>query len=219
MSATSFDLIPESYRQRLQNRKRARLLIGAGLVIAAVGVSSWGLLAWSTANLNAEIADLEQRQVLSRQQQTQLTGMNETLAGLQRRWHLLEGLRSGMPAANVMSAVENALPQDQVWFTDWRFLRAGIVTSKQPDPRPPSYFIRIDSAEPIDQWQALTHMKISGQATDHEALSQFARALLGQPGVADVAVQRTSTTRSKGAEQKLINFELAVHIRAGVGNS
>lgn len=219
MSATAFDLIPATYRQRLQTRRQLRLF--GFVAVAAIGlcVGSAGVLAWTTNGLNSDITQLEQRQSLSRQQEAQLADMNASLAELQRRWHLLEGLRSGMPAAAVMAAVENALPVDEVWFTDWRFLRAGIVTEKQTDPRPPSYFIRLESAEPIDQWQALTHMKISGQATDHEALSKFARSLLKQPGVADVAVQRTSTARSRDSQHQPINFELAVHIRAVVTNT
>ncbi|MCR9277776.1 MAG: hypothetical protein NXH85_07345 [Pseudomonadaceae bacterium] len=219
MSATSFDLIPESYRVQQRTKKRLRIMSAGALAIGLACVSVWGYLSWLTSSLNTEIAELERKQTLSRQQQTQLAALNDDLAGLQRRWHLLEGLRSGMPAATVMSSVENALPADEVWFTQWRFLRAGIVTEKQPDPQPPSYFIRLDSAEPIDAWRALTHMRISGQARDHAALSDFARALLNQPGVADVAVQRTSTKQARSDEPRLINFELAVHIRADVSNT
>ncbi len=219
MSATSFDLIPDSYRARQQSGKRLRAFSACALFIGLCCVGAWGYLSWMTSSLNSDIAELERKQTLSRQQQSQLASLNDELANLQQRWHLLEGLRSGMPAAMVMTSVENALPADEVWFTEWRFLRAGIVTDKQPDPQPPSYFIRLDSAEPIDEWRALTHMRISGQARDHAALSDFARALLSQPGVADVAVQRTSTKQARLDEPRLINFELAVHIRAEVGNT
>jgi len=220
MTTYSFDLIPPEYRENQTRRliiKRFLAAFAGLLLLAGAGLA---YLHHSSSSLTTMLEQLKQQQQVSVQQQKTLTQLNQQLAELQRREALLLGLRSGVEVPGVMTAVELSIPKGSVWLKQWHFIRSGIVTESQPDPRPPSYFVRMEEPEPLDKWQALTHMSMHGQATDHQALSSFTRSLLQQTGVSDVTVQRTSSTNSMAPdqtrEQGYIDFEVKVLVKTEV---
>lgn len=212
-AAHSFDLVPEAYRRRRSLVSLLKRFALAGVsVVALMGFAAAGLNQQSS-KLQADIEQLRLQQDLDRQQQQHVSDLNASVATQRERWQLLEGLRSGLSAAEVMTSIEAALPAERVWLTEWAFRRAGIVTNDEPEPRPPSYFVRLES-KPTDPWQAVTHMTLTGQAVDHKALSEFASELLNTPSVADVRIQRT--LRGRGRDGGVIAFEVAVSVQTSI---
>ena len=59
-----------------------------------------------------------------------------------------------------------------------------------------------------DSFEVETHMSIHGQARDHQALSNFVRALFEQRHISDVDVQKTSRVDYGGGS--VVDFNLTV---------
>lgn len=209
----SFDLVPEAYRRRRSLMLLLKRFAGSAVCIIGLMVIVAAALGQQSAQLESDIEQLRLQQDLDRQQQQHVSDLNASVSTQRERWQLLEGLRSGLSAAEVMSSVEAALPAERVWLTEWAFRRAGIVTNDEPEPRPPSYFVRLESKS-SDPWQAVTHMTLTGQAVDHKALSEFASELLRTPSVADVRIQRT--LRGRGRDGSVIAFEVAVSVQTSI---
>ncbi len=208
-----FNLIPASY---LARRDRLLLLRRMGTLFAVVLVSVgfvWGAFKGLTISGQDELAELQRQQNISASERAELTELVQQRAQLDRKWQLLQGLRSGLSAEQLVLSVEGALPRDQIWFTDWRFRREGVVTADQVTPRPASYFVLSDGAQDVSDWQVQTQMTVRGKARDHGALSTFSRSLLTLPHIHDVKLKRTALAAARGNAARLVNFELIIVIK------
>lgn len=215
-----FNLIPASY---LARRERLLLLRRMGtlfiLVFLCFGVVYGTLKALTIAGQD-DLASLQSQQNISAGERAELTQLMAEREVLDRKWKLLQSLRSGLSAQELVLSVEQALPRDQIWFTDWRFRREGVVTNDQPTPQAPSYFVQQDSAGDRADWQIQTQMTVRGKARDHAAISTFSRSLLALSHIHEVNLQRTSLAAQRGNEPRLVNFELVIVIKtAAVDNA
>ena len=209
-----FNLVPASYQQRLLRWRLQRMAAVAVGVLVLLSVGAYAALAQWSNNLADEVARLQQEQAVSARQSSLIAELNARKLELDQQWHLLESLRSGMPAKEMMEAVQSALRGNEVWFLDWRLRRAGIVTEKETAPNQPGYFIIVKQPGDDEDWRAATHMTIAGQAWDHSKLSDFAQRLLQHPQIQDVRVQRTSQTIGRDRQAAAVNFDLAVVFRS-----
>lgn len=212
----NFNLIPAEYLLRRERRgvlRRAGFLLAIVLVLYAI---AWGVFTALAAAAQDELSKLQVEQSIGGEEQVKLTNLVAERNMLSNRLELLQTLRSGLTAQELVLSVESALPADQIWFTDWRLVRAGVVTAEQPNPQPVSYFIQADNPTAVDQWQMLTHMSVRGQANDHSALSEFSRALLALEHVEDVKLQRTALAApgTGGSQARLVNFDLKIVIKS-----
>lgn len=207
---SEFNLIPHSYAQRLARLRLQRLAMLACCVLAGVGVLGYlGLGQWVAAT-QANVTRLQQEQAISSRQQDTIAALNRQKVELEQQWGLLESLRSGMPAKQMMRTVESALQGHQVWFLSWNLQRAGIETEKEAAPNQTGYFIVVKRKGSGEDWRQATHMTITGQAWDHSQLSEFAQRLLGHPQIEDVRVQRTTQTFASDRQPEAVNFDLAI---------
>lgn len=214
-----FNLIPASY---LSRRERLLLLRRMGGLLAVVLVSfcvAWSTLRGLTVAGQDELAALQQQQNVSSAERAELAQLDAQRLQLDRKWQLLQRLRSGLSAEQLVLSIEGALPSDQVWFTDWRFRREGVVTPEQPIPRAPSYFVQADADKEFADWQIQTQMTVRGKARDHGALSTFSRSLLALPHIHDVKLQRSALAVARSGESRLVNFELIIVIKTGVAGA
>lgn len=205
------DLIPVDYREWLERRRMlilySAVLVALGLTIAAAGA---GLKA-TTSNMRDTAARLKVENAVTQQQQDQLNILNEQRAEYERRWSLLRGLRAGASVQSIFSLIDKALVPGELWFNDWTFRRAGVIVNGEQRGIETGYFIIVadQPGKPSENTMSVeTHMAISGQARDHQALSTFVRALFEQPDVKDVNVQKT--TRSDYANTRVVNFDLTI---------
>ena len=214
-----FNLIPPSYQQRLVRLRMMRYVaVGCACTLLVGLAASAGLSVW-VDSVRADVAVLEQQREVSARQRQTIASLNKQKQELDQQWRLLEGLRSGMPAKQMMENVQAALQGDGVWFVDWRLRRAGIVTEKAPGKNQPGYFIIVKQQGKAEDWRAATHMTIKGQAQDHSLLSEFAQRLLEQPDIEDVRVQRTAQSFGRNRKPVAVDFDLAIVFDADGGQS
>ncbi len=208
---SDIDLIPQAYRTRRWQMRWMKLTsyVAAGLMgVLAVGASA---LAIATADAKSRVDELQRRQAVTAQQRADLERLGGSKAELERQFRVLSGLRSGAAAGDMFVTIDRALTNDDVWFLDWQFKRAGVVIGEEVRTVNTGYFIVVpDGAEQTesDVLQVQTHMTIQGQARDHSALSGFVRRLFVQPEIDDVRILRTSLMRSNHADA--VDFELSV---------
>jgi len=207
------DLIPASYKERLKIKRWCHLF---GIVFASVLVIVAGLrfaITNKATALNAEIEVRQKDKQFSLEQQQKYNTLVAEEVKLRKELEILNGLRGGPSAKQILLAVDRVMPDD-VWFTQWSFSRAGEITPVQPATVQTGYFIIIPqdaNGSPNQQaWKLNTHMKISGQARNHSSLSGFIRNLIDQPEIADVKVVNTSLRSYTGSQ--VVDFNLAVII-------
>ena len=191
------DLIPDDYRVRLNQHAMLRRSVVLFIPLIAVTVLSGIALGQVTNRVNEYAAELQTRNAITQQQRAQLQQMQDQYAEYQRQWALLRGLRAGAAVEDIFLIVDQAMVEDDLWFNEWKFRRAGVIVDGQQRGIETGYFVIVapdDGAGDNRNWQVETHMTINGQARDHQALSNFVRTLFEQPDIKDVNVRKTSLT-------------------------
>jgi hypothetical protein len=214
-----FNLIPQSYHVK---RVRMQMLRVGSVTLAALllsGIAAYGVLNQWLDIVNSEVAEFQQQQAVSSRQGELLTTLNIEKKRLNQQWQLLESLRSGMPAKQMMESVQATMRHNEVWFIDWRLRRAGVITEKETAANQPGYFVIVKRTVNPEDWQSMTHMTIRGQARDHSTLSEFAQRLLNQPDIEDVRVQKTTRRAGRNQELEAVDFDLAIVLKTEFGNS
>ena len=187
--------------------------------VALLGLGIFGFLSlqkWLDA-VKVEVADLQAKQEISSQQHSTIALLLANKKELEQQWLLLESLRAGMPAKQLMESVQLAMREGEVWFVDWRLRRAGIVTQKATTTDKPGYFIVVKKNQGSEDWRAMTHMTVRGQARDHAKLSEFAQRLLEQSEIEDVLVQRTAQAYGRDHNAAAVDFDLAIVLNSDTG--
>lgn len=211
------DLIPQAYRtRRWQSKwlKYSAVLFGAVMIALMTGLSA---LNTATANTKLRIVELQTRQSVTAQQRVDLQRLNGEKAELEQKFELLSGLRSGAAAEDMFVAIDRALTDDDLWFVEWQFERAGVMVAEGVRTVNTGYFIVVPdgAGQNVDgAVQVQTNMTIRGQSRDHAALSGFVRRLFAQQEIDDVRIRRTSASRND--EDGIVDFELAVTLNTDV---
>ena len=213
---TEIDLVPGDYRHLTWLRGRARAAVTVILAAVFLSVAIYaGLRVWSVS-MDRQIATLQKKQAITNQQREALTKMDIHKSALQRKLELLTGLRGGAEAVQMFVTIDRAMQDDEVWFLDWDFQRAGTTVKNTPETTSNGYFILIPAENgkaSSEAWKIETHMTFRGQARDHSALSGFVRRLYRQPAIQDVRI--LDTTRK--ANGNVVDFRLAVTVDSAGG--
>lgn len=214
------DLIPQDYRDWLSRRAMLRQYVIVFLILNVLILASSGVLAHFSQGAAQRIQDLQAQSAITEQQQVQLEMLREQQGEYERRWSLLRGLRAGAAVEDIFKIIDEALVDDDLWFVDWRFQRAGVVVNGETRDVETGYFVIVledgNYNENLD-WKVETLMTVSGQARDHQALSTFVRALFEQPSIQDVSVRKTS--RANYAGGRVVSFELGIVLNSAVETS
>ena len=211
------DLIPEDYRDWLSRRAMLQRYVIAFVIVNVMILASSGVFAHFHGRATQRIQDLQAQSAITEQQQVQLELLRAQQTEYEGRWSLLRGLRAGAAVEDIFRIIDNALVNNDLWFVDWRFRRAGVVLDGETQDIETGYFVLVREAGRIDEdidWQIETLMTVNGQAKDHQALSTFVRALFEQPGIRDVSVRRTSRTDFAGG--RVVSFELGIVLNSAV---
>ena len=216
------DLVPADYRryvQQLQLLQHWGLLIG---VIIAASVMLAAGLKYMSIEYQKEIVVLEKKKAISSHQRGILQDLEKDRNLLMKKRQVLEKLRGGALAEDMFVNIDRALDGRNIWFKNWKFTRAGSMTSEKPKGVNTGYFIVIPESDRVNQkeqeaWRIQTHMEVSGQATDHEALSSFVRRVLQQPQIGDVRI--LNTQQQANADKTVIDFKLVIMVNSGYTNS
>jgi len=207
------DLIPGVYRARQQLRSRLRQVVVISAVLIGVVLAAVVVLRQQNASLQESLRKLQYAKAISTQQRDNFTELNQRKGDLTQQYELLSGLRSGAAAVEMLRTVDRAMTDSNVWFTDWRFRRAGTVSDVPADQGQltGNYFVVVSRTQPAakpEVWMIETHMNINGEAVDHAALSSFVSRLVDQPEIQSVRVLRTQTFLHE--QRPMIRFGLEV---------
>ncbi len=211
------DLIPQDYRNWLKQRVMFRQYLVVFAVLNVVVLASSGVLAQMSKSAQGTVRDLQSQSAITEQQQVQLEQLREQQTEYERRWSLLRGLRAGAAVEDIFQIIDRSLTNNDLWFVDWRFRRAGVVVDGETQDVETGYFmIVLEDGNYNDntEWQVETHMTVNGQARDHQALSTFVRALFEQDSIRDVSVQKTSLTDY--ATGRVVEFELTIVLNSAI---
>lgn len=206
------DLIPSDYRRARWVRRWSVQMIAVAGVTTVACLLAFGMLQWQSARLHEEVAALEKQRAVTNQQRSDLENLSGRKTALSQQLSMLNSLRSGAPARSVFTAIDNALADTEIWFLNWQFKRAGVILPEsQSGGVETGYFIVVPEGRSPGQgedWMVETHMRITGQARNHETLSRFVNGLYQQPSVVDVSVQKTE--RRERNSVAVVEFDLAV---------
>jgi len=211
------DLIPQDYRNWLKQRWMFRQYIIAFAVLNVIVLASSGALAQLSKSAMQTVRDLQSQSAITEQQQVQLEQLREQQTEYERRWSLLRGLRAGAAVEDIFKIIDRSLSNNDLWFIDWRFRRAGVVVDGETRDVETGYFLIVledGSYNDSTEWQVETHMTVNGQARDHQALSTFVRALFEQESIRDVSVQKT--TLIDYANGRVVKFELTIVLNSAI---
>ncbi len=211
------DLIPQDYRNWLKQRWMFRQYIIAFAVLNVIVLGSSGALTQMSKSAMQTVRELQSQSAITEQQQVQLEQLREQQTEYERRWSLLRGLRAGAAVEDIFKIIDRSLTNNDLWFVDWHFRRAGVVVDGETRDVETGYFLIVledGSYNGDTEWQVETHMTVNGQARDHQALSNFVRALFEQDSIRDVSVQQTSLIDYAGG--RVVQFELAIILNSAI---
>lgn len=214
------DLIPEDYRNRLKRSAQLRQYVIAFAILNIVILASAGLLGQLSKQASVRIQALKSQSAITEQQQLQLEELSAQQNEYEQRWSLLRGLRAGAAVEDIFRIIDRALINDDLWFENWSFRRAGVVVDGETRGVETGYFVIVPADEQSGEtpaWQVETHMVLEGRALDHQALSTFVRALFEQPDIKDVSVQSTSLTDY--ANGRVVSFDLTIILNSDIERS
>jgi hypothetical protein len=208
------DLIPNEYRLWLW---QLRWLKGFGIALALlviVFITGYVLTANQLKNTVSEMAKLQKEKAITTMQRDKLQRLDNEKNELERQWTLLNGLRGGTTVQDILRVTDKAFGNNDLWFTNWQFARTGVVIDNKESTRESGYFIIVPSKNANNKdgesWEIQTHVKISGQALNHAALSGFVSRMLEQPQISNVRIVQTSLLRNNAGS--FVVFELAVMV-------
>lgn len=212
------DLIPQEYRtwlsQRAMLQKYGMFFGGCALAVIVAGY----FLSDATGRVRERVAALQSQNAVTRQQQAELERLNAQQAEFEKQWSLLRSLRAGVAVEDIFLIIDRSLNGNELWFNDWTFRRAGVVVDGERRGVETGYFIVVQADGEVDgDWQVETHMTISGQAEDHQALSTFVRALFEQKDVRDVNVHKTSMINY--GVGRVVDFDMTVILNSAMRGS
>ncbi|MEN8177443.1 MAG: PilN domain-containing protein [Pseudomonadota bacterium] len=212
---SEIDLIPEVYRKRLLFSRWVKQSLVSLVLLTIAIVAAFVYLKNQTGQIDLELKQLQSQKAISSQQRSDLEKLTARKKDLTQQLALLAGLRSGSAAEQMFLTVDRAISVGNVWFTNWKFRRAGTATDKAPNEVNTGYFIVIQAgaANTEEAWKIETHMTIQGQALDHAALSGFVSNLIDQPVIQRVRVVKTEQVNVNN--HKLVNFSLDILVADG----
>lgn len=210
------DLIPQDYRNWMNQRTLVRQHVIVFVILNIVILASSGVLVQFSKQAMARVQQLKTESAITVQQQAQLVELREQQSEYERRWALLRGLRAGAAVEDIFKIIDRALVDNELWFVNWKFRRAGVVVDGETRGIETGYFVIVSPEEQSSEadWQVETHMTLEGQARDHQALSTFVRSLFEQPDIKDVSVQRTSLMDY--ANSRVVNFDLTIILNSAI---
>lgn len=211
------DLIPDDYRNRLKQRAELRQFAVLFAILNIVVLASAGAFGQLSKQASVRIQELKSQSAITEQQQLRLEALSAQQKEYEQRWSLLRGLRAGAAVEDIFRIIDRAIVNDDIWFENWSFRRAGVVVDGEARGVETGYFVVVPAdGQPTEtpEWQVETHMVLEGRALDHQALSTFVRALFEQPDIKDVSVQRTSLTDY--ANGRVVSFDLNIILNSDI---
>ncbi|MFK7794515.1 MAG: hypothetical protein AB8B89_04125 [Gammaproteobacteria bacterium] len=204
-----FDLIPESYRLYLSKVKVFKVSLFVLIISIAASSIAFGAIEIVKQSANKKISQLKSANDVAQQQQKTLNDLQRVKNDLENKWNILNGLRSTASPEVLLYAIDHALLDSNVWFTNLRFDRteSSIQDEELVDT---GYFIVIKTDNDKLPLSIGTKITIAGGAHNHSTLSKFVKNLLDQAVILDAKVLQTSTNN----RDKHIDYVLEIVVNS-----
>jgi hypothetical protein len=207
------DLIPASYRERLKIQRWCQLFLLALASVIFLTVFIWFSLSSKNQSIQTEISTLQRDKSFNLQQQQTYNDLLTAERKLNKNLEILDGLRGGAPVRQTMMVIDRVL-NENIWFLQWSFKRAGEIVNLPPQMVQTGYFIIIPKENnrlgKKQTWKLETHMEIKGQARDHSSFSLFVQDLLNQAEIEDVKIVDTQMRRY--SDIQVVDFNIVIMI-------
>jgi hypothetical protein len=212
---TELDLIPSDYRGALRRKRWVTifLCVYGGAVVLTV-LAKLGLSV-RVASLEEGVTELR----TVKKQRARLDELRVRKEEAEKRLALLDGLRGGVSAEQVMLVLDRAL-EPAVWFKQLTFRRDGMVVPHPPEALESGYAMLIpqQGQQSREAWSISTRVAIQGQARDHAALSRFIKRLTEQAEVQEARLLNSGPRRHVSAEAVDFNLEVVINNRPVKGS-
>ena len=211
-----FDLIPSSYRERIEKFHMLKLFAIGLLILFVTAGAALGAIQHIKRGTDLEIEKLTRIKEFTSKQRETLTLLKEQKQELDNKWQLLNGLRSATAPEDLFYAIDQSLSDLDIWFTGLKYERKE-QRSKEEKFVETGYFVIITPTDENDSYAIGTTMTITGSAPNHSTLSRFVKNLLDQPSVNDAKVLETSQDSKDDNIFINFNIEILVNQQSYVG--
>ena len=175
--------------------------------MCVVLLAVYGAIAHAKQNASEKIGRLNSIKEVSPSQQEELNQLQLQKSELEQRWNLLSSLRSTPSPEEIFFAIDKAITDLDVWFTNLQFERSEQLTNQKSEVNT-GYFIIVSAGDNENSLSIGTKLIISGGAKNHSTLSRFVKKLLAQAPVLDAKVLETSTRQEK--KHLFTNFTIEI---------
>ncbi len=129
---SEIDLIPTAYRRSLRLRTwTLRLALAVAALVTVLGTTKLGL-SQAIRSEQREVDELRLAGRLALERRAKLEQLSAEGAEIRRQLAILEQLREGIAAKQMFVVIDRAL-DGTVWFSNWKFRRAGEVVEREPE--------------------------------------------------------------------------------------
>ena len=186
-----FDLIPDSYRNYVWMIQTMKIFFWSFICLLIFIIVAYSALVNAKQNANEKIDEYNQIKQLSQNQQAKLSELQAIKNNLNSEWKLLNGLRSTPPPENIIYAIDKALENLDIWFTQLNYQRTEQITENNKTVET-GYFIIVQSDQNDQTLSLGAKLTIIGGATDHSTLSTFVKNLMTESTIIDARVMETT---------------------------
>ncbi|MDO7710404.1 MAG: hypothetical protein MUQ51_02105 [Pseudomonadota bacterium] len=209
---SEFDLVPSEYRKKTKLKARLKLMVFVYVLLVLVIYFANVMLDKKVQSVEILVKKHQEGKQLFLQDQQRYNDLHSTITSLQRRLETLNALRGGPSAIAIFEMLERVIGKD-VWVDSWDYSREGESTKAIPGSVDMGYTIVVqegNGSQENQAWRWNTHMALNGEAMDYSSLAEFVQALLLQPEIEDVKVQKTNLKQYSSAS--VIDFSLDIII-------
>jgi len=205
-----FDLIPEDYKERIWRLKIAKIFLFVLLCSLVSIMSTYGVIAYANQDIKKKIDKLNLIKEVNQQQQEEFNQLQQIKNEIDGKWGLLKGLRSTPPPEEVLSSIDTALRNLDVWFSNLQYVRTEHDSGEgKLFEEGHVYTVRINEDDSL--LSIGSKLIITGGAANHSTLSLFVANLLTEKSILDAKVLETSTKHGKANNN--INYTIEIIIK------
>lgn len=206
-----FDLIPDSYRERIKTRRWCQWFIGFLIVLILIVFGLKTILDRQNRQDTKYINTLQQKQKTSQKQQQTYNNLLVQEKQLRQKITLFNALQGAVPLSEILLDIDQAI-SDGIWFLDWSFYRNRQLLA-HPDNKANNLFeispIFSISAKPL-ALKTDTFFIMKGQVKQLSTLTDFVKNLSEKNKFKTVLLEQTQLRQF--ISYSVVEFDLNIII-------
>ena len=205
------DLIPGDYREHLWKLHVFKIFCVIILGILLLTGTTYAALVYVKQGTQSEIEHLSKIKDNVSKQRDELEIIRKELNELDHQWSILSGLRISIAAEDLFVAIDRAIQDVDVWFTNMSFKRAELNVSDRNDVNT-GYFIIISPKDESNVLAIGAELIIAGETTNYSTLSSFVNNLIDQEEILNAKVLETSQINNLDANNAKFRIAITINL-------